>query len=127
LENLPDMFRSDISNFILKRRMMLLRCEESVLSSHMRSFEGRYVSLKGISKWVLDLSFLNNFSSVFSRGVEVVEDMPIAGISVLDDIGDVLYSARSVSEVLDVFYKKGDIRSDIDLNMGNSCLRKNRL
>ena len=89
-----------------RRRMMLLRCEETVLAARERALEQHLLSFAGISRWIIDLSHLPEFSSVFKDGIVAPEDSLIAGLPVLSEDGEELHPARSLNDILVEMEKK---------------------
>ena len=89
-----------VREHVHRRRMMLLRCEESVLATRERALERHLLSLAGVSRWVLDLSRLPEFSDAFKDGIVASEEHLIAGLPVLSEDGEELCRHRSLEDVL---------------------------
>jgi hypothetical protein len=89
-----------VREHVHRRRMMLLRCEESVLTTREKALERHLLSLAGVSSWILDLSRLPEFSDAFRDGIVASEDHLIVGLPVLSEDGEEMCRHRSLEDVL---------------------------
>ena len=104
-----------------RRRMMLLRCEETFLAAREKALERHLLSFAGVSQWILDLSRLPEFSSVFKDGIVAPEESLIVGLPILSEDGEELHPARSLDDIL-VEIEKKTIMLDKDMH---NCQREN--
>jgi hypothetical protein len=95
-----------VRDHVHRRRMMLLRCEESVLTTRERTLERHLLSLAGVSRWILDLSRLPEFSDAFRDGIVAAEDHLIVGLPILSEDGEEVCRPRSLEDAL------GEIRAE---------------
>jgi hypothetical protein len=97
--------------------MMLLRCEETFLAAREKALERHLLSFAGVSRWILVLSRLPEFSSVFKDGIVAPEESLIVGLPVLSENRDELHPARSLDDIL---VEIGNNVSMLDNDMSNS-------
>jgi len=89
-----------VREHVHRRRMMLLRCEDSVLASRMQALREHLRKFSQVGTWVFELSRLSQLAPAFKDGIVADENFPVAGAPIVSEEGETLVSKRGLEDLL---------------------------